>query len=343
MSNNEFLAPVLEQQEKQTVTLNINDFAKAIGLEPNAQGRYTFTPAHDQLAYEYAEKFARENKAQSIVIDGVASPAVIASLLHGAHPAEGNVTYMNRTPDGKMVKAQTKVLEPMPEGEGKGPEGFTFKKTETDNYTLVEFNLAGSFNVEDLDKVIPPEVDPSKPVVISGRGPLYLTHTIASAYRHYKGAPAVAFYQPASKFGPAKTEVGISHDEKYPLGLNFGEPDQINQAQEEYQNRIKETLSGLEQGLTTQKVENVEVKDSKIKITLDDGSTYYLDVRNAKMEEPKKYRVVQVDQWADGQVTESVLEEGLTKKEVDQKYQGGAVSNPDDSRLETTIKIEEMD
>ena len=42
-----------------------------------------------QSAYEYTEKFVHENKAQKVVIDGIASSVVIASLLHGIHPAEG--------------------------------------------------------------------------------------------------------------------------------------------------------------------------------------------------------------------------------------------------------------
>ncbi len=263
-----------KEGEPKIEKLSINDFASEIGLQPDAQGRITFGPEHDRLAYEYAEKFARDKHAEGIVIDGVASPGVIASLLHGAHPAEGHLTYMSKDTEGKMAKGETKVLEPLPEGEGRGPEGFTWSKKETDDYTLVEFALGGDFKIENLDKVIPPDVDPTKPVLISGRGPLYLTHTIAAGYRHYKGIPGVGFYQPASKFGPAKTEIGISHHEELPLGLNFGEPTEIGSAKEQYEKRIAENLTGLKEGIESKNVASVEVSGRTIKITLDSGESY---------------------------------------------------------------------
>ncbi len=269
----------IKEGESKIEKLSINDFAREIGLQPDQQGRITFGPEHDRLAYEYAEKFARDEKAEGIVIDGVASPGVIASLLHGVHPAEGYFTYMSKDAEGEMTKGETKVLEPLPEGEGRGPEGFTWVKKETEDYTLVEFNLAGDFKVEDLDKVIPPDVDPSKPVLISGRGPLYLTHTIAAGYRHYKNIPGVGFYQPASKFGPAKTEIGISHEEELPLGLNFGEPSEIGTAKEQHEKQITDGLSGIKEGIEGQKVTSVEVNGKVIKIILDSGETYSVFVR----------------------------------------------------------------
>ncbi|MDD4606940.1 MAG: CRISPR-associated protein Csx3 [Patescibacteria group bacterium] len=259
--------------------LSINAFASEIGLQPDAQGRITFGPEHDRLAYEYAEKFARDNKAEKIIIDGVASPGVIASLLHGAHPAEGYVTYIQRGAEGNTIKNETKILEPLPEGEGRGPEGFTWVTNETDEYTFVEFALGGDFKVEDLDKIIPPEVNPVKPVIISGRGPIYLTHTIAAGYRHYKGIPAVGFYQPASKFGPAKTEIGISHDEEIPLGLNFGEPTEIKSAKEQYERRIAENLTDLKKGIEVGGISSVEVNGKDVKIVLADGESYTISVR----------------------------------------------------------------
>ena len=269
----------VRESEPKIEKLSINDFAREIELLPDAQGRFTFGPEHVRLAYEYAEKFARERKAEGIAIDGVASPAVIASLLHGAHPAEGYLTYMQKDAEGKMIKGEVKILEPLPEGEGRGPEGFTWSKKETPDYTLVEFALSGDFKIEDLDKIIPPDVDPSKPVLISGRGPLYLTHTIAAGYRHYKGIPAVGFYQPASKFGPAKTEIGISHSEEFPLGLNFGEPTEIGSAKEQYEKRIAENLVKVKEGIEGGKVSSVEVIGKTIKITLENGESYALSVR----------------------------------------------------------------
>jgi len=259
--------------------LSVNDFAIEIGLQPDAQGRFTFKPGHARPAYEYAERFAHNRQAEGIVVDGVASPSVIASLLHGAHPAKGYLTYMQKGAEGGMTKNTVEVLEPLPEGEGRGPEGFTWAKKETPDYTLVEFALGGDFKIEDLDKVIPPEVDPTKPVIVSGRGPLYLTHTIAAGYRHYKGIPGVGFYQPASKFGPAKTEIGISHTEELPLGLSFGEPTEIGIAKEQYENRIVENLTGLKEGIEGGKVSSIEVSGKTMKVTLKSGESYTVTAR----------------------------------------------------------------
>lgn len=271
-----------KEREPRIEKLSINDFTKEIGLEPDPQGRFTFGPEHIRLAYEYAEKFVRDRKAEGVIIDGVASPGVIASLLHGAHPAEGYLTYIQKDAEGKMTKSEVKILEPLPQGEGQGPEGFTWMKKENPNYTLVEFVLSGDFKVEDLNKVIPPEVDPTKPVIISGRGPIYLTQTIAAAYRHYKGTPAVGFYQPPSKFGPAKTEIGISHSEDFPLGLNFGEPTEIGAAKRQYEERIAENLAAIKAGIEDGKVSSIEVSGKTIKISFEDGRNYTIFVRNVE-------------------------------------------------------------
>jgi len=186
---------------------------------------------------------------------------------------------MQKDPEGTMVKNEIKVLEPLPQGDGSGPEGFTWFKKEAPDYTLVEFALSGDFKADDLAKVIPPEVDPTKPVLISGRGPLYLTQTIAAGYRHYKGLPGVGFYQPASKFGPAKTEIGISHNEDLPLGLNFGEPSEIGSAKEQLEKGINENLTQIKEGIEKGQISSVEVQGKTIKITLENGAIYNVSVR----------------------------------------------------------------
>ena len=50
----------IKEGEPKIEKLTINDFAREIGLQPDQQGRTTFGPEHDRLAYEYAEKFARD-------------------------------------------------------------------------------------------------------------------------------------------------------------------------------------------------------------------------------------------------------------------------------------------
>lgn len=58
-------------------------------------------------------------------------------------------------------------------------------------------------------------------------------------------------------------------------------------------------------------------------------------------EDEKRFRVVQIDQWNDGKVTETVLGENLTEKAAE-KLHHGAISVPDDSRSETTTRLEQM-
>ena len=54
-----------------------------------------------------------------------------------------------------------------------------------------------------------------------------------------------------------------------------------------------------------------------------------------------RYRVVQIDQWNDGRVTETILGENLTE-EAARKIDHGAISAPDDSRSETTTRLEKI-
>ena len=261
-----------EQKEvaQPKTTISVNEFAKELGLEPNEQGRLTFTSEHVDPAYDYGQRFNKEGR---VVVDGVASPAVLASLMHGAHPAEAHVPYQ-----GKEIQ----ILEPMPKGEGSGP--LEWSATKTEDYTLVEFSIpGGSFEMEDLSKVIPPEVDPDKPVFLSGRGPGALTHSIAAGYRHFKGVPAVGFYQPESRFGPARTEIGISHDESYPLGLTFGEPSEVGSAQEKHKAEIVENLGNMKGKLEELGLE-VDVEETNLTIKFEDGNSFALRVKGAKLQ-----------------------------------------------------------
>ncbi len=268
---------LINPEKEKTEILRVEDFAKEIGLEPDEQGRFTFLPEHNELAFRYAENFVRERNARGIVIDGVASPGVIASLLHGAHPAEGYLLSFNKeTGESNRIK----ILEPIPKGEGLGPDYLNWHKEEKEEYTLIEFNLSSNFNSEDLSKVIPPDINPKKPVLIPGRGPLYLTHTIAAAYRHYKGIPAVGFYQPASKFGPAKTEIGISHSDEYPLGMNFGEPEEIGRARERYKEETENKIKNLMKKIKEIGIECFDVQGDYLKIKTKDGKNYSVLIKN---------------------------------------------------------------
>lgn len=59
------------------------------------------------------------------------------------------------------------------------------------------------------------------------------------------------------------------------------------------------------------------------------------------MSKKKKYRVIQVDLWNNGDATETILGENLTEEDV-KKIDHGAISHPDELRHETTTRVEEM-
>jgi len=72
-------------------------------------------------------------------------------------------------------------------------EGVKFKVEERENYTLVEFELPGPISPDTLRALKPPEVDPKKGVVISGRGPIWLYGFLV---HHYHPTAWVATFDP---------------------------------------------------------------------------------------------------------------------------------------------------
>jgi len=68
-----------------------------------------------------------------------------------------------------------------------------FKVREKDDFTLVEFQLSGPISPGELKDIVPPEVDPRKGVVISGRGPVWLYGYLV---HHYHPTRWVATFDP---------------------------------------------------------------------------------------------------------------------------------------------------
>ena len=56
----------------------------------------------------------------------------------------------------------------------------------------------------------------------------------------------------------------------------------------------------------------------------------------------EKFRVIETNLWSNGMVTKNTLGQNLSSAEAE-KLSHGAISNPDDSRLETTTTIERED
>jgi len=149
--------------------------------------------------------------AEEVLIDGPAPAWLVAVVSHAVHPFPVSLA------DPKVEGGKMPIYRPRPLGAGSGP--VSFRVEERENASIVEFSLAGPvFDPDDLKNVVPPEVRPGKPVIISGRGPNYLTVSLIESYAHI--APAVAAYQPPSLYTCC-----VTHSPLYRLG------DQIHPAE----------------------------------------------------------------------------------------------------------------
>jgi len=88
-----------------------------------------------------------------------------------------------------------------PQGtQGKGSQVLNWRVEERDDCTFVEFVIPGQiFDVAKLPLVVPPAVTQSKGVVLSGKGPWWLTGAIARAYAHFVSWVAVFTPQESSR------------------------------------------------------------------------------------------------------------------------------------------------
>lgn len=88
------------------------------------------------------------------------------------------------------------VSLPDVEPQGLGSQVLQWRLEDRDDYSLVEYVIPRQiFDVKNLPLVIPPAVPPHKGVVLSGKGPWWLTGTILRSY-HLAGVPWVAAFIP---------------------------------------------------------------------------------------------------------------------------------------------------
>lgn len=106
-----------------------------------------------------------------------------------------NLSARVRYYDPKLPQGYIPLNEIEPDGEGS--HVLHWQTAERDDHTLVEFVVPDQiFNAQDLPLVIPPSVNPDKGVIISGKGPWWLTGTIARAYAYHSQAHYVAIFTP---------------------------------------------------------------------------------------------------------------------------------------------------
>lgn len=139
-------------------------------------------PRIDEVCRELSAK-----PADGYVLDGPAPAWLGVVFVHGLHP---QAAYLNDPRLGPVLITGRK-----PEGKGQG-KNLTFKTVELDELTLVEFEVVGGvFDVADLSDVVPPAVNTKKGVILSGRGPNWLSAKLALSYHLCRW---VALWQPGS-------------------------------------------------------------------------------------------------------------------------------------------------
>ena len=177
-----------KMEEKQEVyTINIKELAEKLGIKPQKRtlgnGRVVEQVVWNQ---EYLLKAVQEIKHLSgegrpVRIDGPAPAWLVSALTHTVHPSPVSV-YVPQI--GKDVPVGSlRHGEPNPEGEVK------FKITENGDAILIEFEMdlpegVDTYDENNLQKVVVPDVPQGKAVYISGKGPNYLTVSIAESYAH---------------------------------------------------------------------------------------------------------------------------------------------------------------
>jgi len=137
-----------------------------------------------------------------VVFDGPSPAWLGLSVVHGCHPAAASVN------DPRLGTVPIGCQEPSSEGSG---ANLSFSVEERDEFAVVTFEIVGGvFSVDDLNDVTPPAVQPGMGIVLSGRGPNWLTISLAMAYHN---TPWLACYQP----GVGAT-VAMTHSPAMKLG-----------------------------------------------------------------------------------------------------------------------------
>ena len=142
------------------------------------------------------------------LIDGRAPQFLVSNIVHALHPCsvsladtkveQGFVTIGERKdPKGKKGSGE------LPFNTTENFQGGTLVEYARDQFTIIDYH--------ELDRVVPPEVDRSRAVFLSGKTANWATVEIAMTYAHI--VPAIYLYQPGVGFICV-----ISHSPSHQLG-----------------------------------------------------------------------------------------------------------------------------
>lgn len=198
--------------------IQIKDLANAIWLEPEEKTlpnkkvvqQINWKPENLEEVFNLVNKAYQQawlGNKDNVTIDGASPSWVLACISHAFHPVYTSVSYP------QWGEWATIPLSGVKENWEWYAEGVEFKVEESENETVVSFELEGS--QVDLERAIQtleaPEVTNWKPVLITWRGPISIPTSLAESYAH--SVPYVGLYQPWVWY-----VVAISHDADNPLG-----------------------------------------------------------------------------------------------------------------------------
>ena len=207
------LAKYEKEKNMNTQTITIASIATAMNKTeiekelPNGRKIKTLDWQGDDLPG--VDEFMRKQglgRDDHFIVDGPSPAWLTLAVVHGGHPgfASMNDPRLGAVPVGCQIPSSNSS-----NGSGKN---LSFTVTEKGDYILLNFEIEGGvFDATDLADLVPPQVPQGKTLVISGRGPNWLTVSLAMAYHAL--VPAVACFQP----GVGAT-VAMTHNPAVKLG-----------------------------------------------------------------------------------------------------------------------------
>ena len=190
--------------------IDVVALGKSIGMEEKEQtlpnGKVVKSLMWDQenlvKAVEAVKGLSAEGKPVSIT--GPAPAWLVSALAHAVHPCQAS-TYVPQI--GKDVPILT-----LAHGERNPEGGLTFTVKEQGDAVLVEYTMDEAvYDEENLSKVAVPPIPNGKHVYLSGRGPNYITASVAEAYAHTD--KSVSLFQPGTGY-----TCSITHSKEKKLG-----------------------------------------------------------------------------------------------------------------------------
>lgn len=185
------------------VTLTSKQLAEIIGKEigPDDQIYWKY---EDLQQVKIALRALRLTTTEdSFLIDGLMPYWLYLAILASLSP---KTVLFNTHNHGAIT-----IPENTPKGIG---SGFTFTTSEEPQFTLVQFSSPSTWQTSDLASIVPPEVNPSKGVIISSAAPFWIIATVALAY-----AKTVSWVACTQKNGSAI--IAISNNKSVALGTEF--------------------------------------------------------------------------------------------------------------------------